>query len=68
MLVPALSASDAAIVLAPTAALVMSAADAVGDSATGVFGNLLPNAFYLEAFFLLSDIIGGTLLMKRRPK
>jgi hypothetical protein len=29
---------------------------------------LLPNAFWPEAFFPLSDVVGGTLLMKRRPK
>jgi hypothetical protein len=36
--------TDVAIVLAPTAALVTSAAEAAGDSTTGVPGNLLPNA------------------------
>jgi hypothetical protein len=67
-LIPALSASGAAIVLAPAAALVTSAAEAAGDSTTCVPSALLPNAFWPEAFFLLSDVVGGALLMKRRPK
>jgi hypothetical protein len=29
---------------------------------------LLPNASWPEAFFSLSDVVKGTLLMKRRPK
>jgi hypothetical protein len=29
---------------------------------------LLTNASWPEAFFPLSDVVGGTLLMKRRPK
>jgi hypothetical protein len=33
------------------------------NSTTGVSGNLLPNASWPEAFFSLSDIVGGTLLM-----
>jgi hypothetical protein len=68
IMVPALFASDAAVAPAPTAELVTSAAEAAGDSTTGVSGNLLPNAFWPEAFFPLSDVVGGTLLMKRRPK
>jgi hypothetical protein len=62
-LVPALSASDVAVVPAPTAALVTSAAEATGDSTTRVSGNCLPHASWSEAFFPLSDVIGGTLLM-----
>jgi hypothetical protein len=42
----------------------MSAAEAAGDSTTGVSGNFLQNASWPEAFFSLSDVIGGTLLMK----
>jgi hypothetical protein len=56
---------DAAVVPAPTAALVMSAAEAAGDSTTGVSGNLVPNASWPEAFFPLSDVVGGILLMKK---
>jgi hypothetical protein len=63
-----LSASDAAVVPAPTTALVTSAAEAAGDSTTSVSGNLLPNASWTEALFPLSDIVRGTLLMERRPK
>jgi hypothetical protein len=63
-LVPALSASDAAVVPTPTATLVTSAAKAVGDSTTGVSGILLPNAFWPEVLFPLSDVVGGTLLIK----
>jgi hypothetical protein len=59
-----LSASDAAVVPTPTAALGISAAEAASDSTTGVSHILLPNASWPEAFFPLSDIVGGTLLMK----
>jgi hypothetical protein len=45
VLAPALSASDATIVPALPAALVTSAAEAAGDSTTGVSLILLPNAF-----------------------
>jgi hypothetical protein len=48
--------------------LITSTTEAAGDSTTGVFGTLLPNASWPEAFFPLFDVIGGTLLMKRRPK
>jgi hypothetical protein len=54
---------DAAVVPAPTAALVTSGAEAAGDSTTGVPNILLPNASWPEAFFPHSDVIGGTLLM-----
>jgi hypothetical protein len=64
-LVPSLSASSAANVPAPAAVLVMSATEAADDSITDVSGTLHPNASWPEAFFLLSNIIGGTLLMKR---
>jgi hypothetical protein len=67
-LVPALSASDAAVAPAPTAALVTSTVEAAGDSITGVSGTLLPNASWLEAFFPLPNVARGTLLMTRRPK
>jgi hypothetical protein len=63
-LVPSLSSSDAAVVLALTAALITSAAEVAGDSTTGVSSILLPNASWPEAFFSLSDVIGGTLLIK----
>jgi hypothetical protein len=43
-LVPALSALDATVIPALTAVLVTSAAEAAGDSTTGVSGILLPNA------------------------
>jgi hypothetical protein len=66
--VPALSASDAAVVPALTAVLVTSAAEATGDSTTGVSGNLLANASWPKALFPLSDVVGGTLLMKTRHK
>jgi hypothetical protein len=56
-LVLALSASDAAIAPSLMAAFVTSAAEA-----TGVSGNLLPKASKPEAFFPLSDVVGGTLL------
>jgi hypothetical protein len=59
---------DATVALALAAALVTSAAEADGDSTTGVSGALLPNASCREAFFSLSNVVGGTLLMKRRPK
>jgi hypothetical protein len=45
VLVAALSALDAAVVPAPTAALVTSATEAAGDSTTSVSDNLLPKAF-----------------------
>jgi hypothetical protein len=67
-LFPALSTSDAAVAPALTAALVTSAAEAAGDSTTGISSTLLPNASWPEAFFPLSDVVGGTLLMKRQPK
>jgi hypothetical protein len=59
-----LYASNADVVPAPTVALVMSAAEAAGDSTTGVLGTLLPNASWPEAFLLLSDVIAGALLIK----
>jgi hypothetical protein len=62
-LVLALSASDAVVVPDTTVALVALAAEATGDSTTGVSGNLLPNASWPEAFFPLSDVVKGTLLM-----
>jgi hypothetical protein len=62
-LVLALSASNAVVIPAPIDAIVTSVAEAAGDSTTGVFGNLLPNASWPEAFFPLSDVVGGTLLM-----
>jgi hypothetical protein len=46
----------------------MSAAEVAGDSTTVVSGALLPNASWIEAFFPLSDVVGGTLLMKRQPE
>jgi hypothetical protein len=46
----------------------MSAVEAAGDPTTGVSGALLPNAFWPEAFFVLPDVVGGTLLMDRRHK
>jgi hypothetical protein len=67
-LVPALSASNAAVAPAPVAALVTSVAEAADDSTTGTSGALVPNASWHEAFFPLSDVIGGTLLTKKRPK
>jgi hypothetical protein len=63
-LVPALSASDAAVVPARTAALVTSVAEATGDSTTGVSDILLPNASWLEEYFPLPDVVGGALLIK----
>jgi hypothetical protein len=60
-----LFASGAAAVPTPAAALITSAAEAAGDSTTGICGALVPNASFPEAFFLLSDVIGGTLLSKR---
>jgi hypothetical protein len=48
--------------------LVKSAVEAAGNSTTGVSGSLLPNASWPEVFFRLSDVVGGTLLMKRQPK
>jgi hypothetical protein len=48
--------------------LVMLSAEAASDSATDVSGNLLPNASWPEAFFPLSDVVRGTLPMKRRPR
>jgi hypothetical protein len=57
-----LSASDTAVVPAPTATLITSVAEAAGDSTTGISGNFLPNASWPEAFFSLSDVVGGTLL------
>jgi hypothetical protein len=67
---PSLSASDVVIFLVPTVGLITSAATAgvSGDSTTGVSGNLVPNASWPEVFFPLSDIVGGTLLMKRLPE
>jgi hypothetical protein len=58
-----LSASDAAVVPAPTAALVTSVAEAAGDSTTGISDILLPNASWPEVFMLLSDIVVGALHM-----
>jgi hypothetical protein len=58
-----LSASDAAVIPAPTATLVTSAADAAGDSTTGISGILLPNASWPEAFLPLFDAVGGALLI-----
>jgi hypothetical protein len=63
-LVLALSASAAAVVPAPTAALVTSVAEAAGDSITDVPGILLPNASWPEAFLPLSDVIVGALLIE----
>jgi hypothetical protein len=60
-----LSASEAAVVPAPTVALVMSATKAVGDSTTGVSDILLPNASWPEAFLPLSNVVGGTLHMRK---
>jgi hypothetical protein len=57
-LVLALSASDAVVVPALMAALVMSAAEAAGDSTTSVSGIILQNASWPEAFLLLSNVIG----------
>jgi hypothetical protein len=62
---PALSASDTAVAPAPAATLVMSAAEAVGDSTTCVSGTMLLTAPWSEAFFPLPNIVGGTLLMIR---
>jgi hypothetical protein len=56
---------DAAVVPAPTVALVTSAAEATSESTTGVSGILLPNASWPEAFFLLFDIVGRALLIKK---
>jgi hypothetical protein len=59
-----LSASDAAVVPAPTAVLVTSAAKATGDSTTSISGIYLPNASCPEAFFPLSNVIRGALLIE----
>jgi hypothetical protein len=67
-LVPALSASVASVVPTLVAVLITSAAEAAGDSTTGVSGALLPKTSCPEALFPLSDVVGGTLLMNRRPK
>jgi hypothetical protein len=64
----ALSASGVAVVPTPVAALGTLAAEAANDSTTGIFGALLPNAFWPEAFFVPPDVVGGTLLTDRRPK
>jgi hypothetical protein len=63
-----LSTSGAIVVATPAVVLVTSAAEVADDSTTGISGALLPNASWPEAFFPLSDVIGGTLLMDRRPK
>jgi hypothetical protein len=60
-----LSASDAVVVPAPTAALVTSAAEITGDSTTSVSGILLPNDSWPEAFLPLSDVVGGALHMRK---
>jgi hypothetical protein len=43
----------------------MSATKAVGDSTTGVSDILLPNASWPEAFLPLSNVVGGTLHMRK---
>jgi hypothetical protein len=63
-----LSTSGAAVVPTPAVVLVTSAAEAAGDSTTGVAGTLLSNASWPEASFPLSDVVGGTLFTKRQPK
>jgi hypothetical protein len=68
VLVPALSVSGTAVVATRAAALVTSAAEAAGDSTMGASGALVPNASWPEVFFMLSDVVGGTLHTKRRPK
>jgi hypothetical protein len=67
-LVPALSTSGVTVVQTTATGLVMSATEATGDSTTKVSGALLPNASWPEMFFPLADVVGGTLLMDRRPK
>jgi hypothetical protein len=67
-LVPALSASNAAVAPVPPAALVKSAVETAGDSATDVSLALLPNASWPEAFLTLSNIIGGALHTRKRPQ
>jgi hypothetical protein len=59
--------SSSIVVVVPTlvAVLVTSVAEAAGDSTTDVSGALLPKTSCPEAFFLLSDVVGGTLLMNR---
>jgi hypothetical protein len=59
-----LSASNAVVVPALPTALVTSAAEAAGDSTTGVSGILLPNSSWPEAFMPLSDVVGGALLIR----
>jgi hypothetical protein len=68
VLVPALSVSGTAVVATRAAALVTSAAEAAGDSTMGASGALVPKASWPEAFFMLSDVVGGILHTKRRPK
>jgi hypothetical protein len=63
-----MSASGVAAVSTPAVVLVTSAAEAAGDSTTGVCGTLVTNASCPEAFLSLSDDVGGTLLTERRPK
>jgi hypothetical protein len=64
-LVPALSASDAAVVPVSRDVLVTSAIDIAGDYTTGVSCILLPNASWPEALLPLSDVVGGALLMRK---
>jgi hypothetical protein len=45
------------------AELVMSAAEAAGDSTISVSGIILQNASWPEAFLLLSNVVGGALHM-----
>jgi hypothetical protein len=65
--VPALPALGAAVVPTPAVVLITSAAEAAGDSTTSVSSSLLPNASRPEALFVPPDVVGGTLLMDRRP-